>query len=140
MFTNAANECPTDTRLTPTEARKCATALPPARLFCLRFDAADLVDQRPIVLLEPGDLGLAAARGKCPHQPFEQPGAESIQPLDATHVDVDARDGAFAQRLAVDQGLQISGIFCNPGAGGGDFKLLAVLDAFEQPVAHAANL
>ena len=114
--------------------------LPPARALCLRLDAADLVDQRAVVLLEPGDLCLAAARGKCPHQPFEQPRAERVQPLDATHIDVDARDGAFAQRLTVDQGLQISGIFGNPGAGGCDFKLLAVLDAFEQPVAHAANL
>ena len=40
----------------------------------------------------------------------------------------------------VDQGLQISGIFCNPGAGGCDFELLAVVVPSKQPVAHAANL
>jgi len=109
------------------------------RLY-LRFDSPHFVDQGPVVRPEPGDLGLAAARGESAHQSFKQPGPESIQPLDMAHVDVDARDDTFAPRFAVDQCLKIAGILGNPGAGGGDFEPLAVFGAFEQPVAHAPNL
>ena len=107
------------------------------RLF--RLHAMQLVEQRAIVVLQPGNLGLATARGEGAHQPLQQPGAEGVEPLDSRHVDIDALELAAAAGLALDQGFQRPGVAGGPSAGGGEFEPLALRRAFEQHVAHATK-
>ncbi len=102
----------------------------------LALDAVHLVDQRAIILLEPGHLGVAAARAEAARQPLQQPGAEGIEPIDPAHVDNDLADGPAPPDLAVDQRLEVVRVLGGPCAGAGKPELLALRRGFKQYVAH----
>ena len=104
------------------------------RLF--RLDAVNLLHQRAIVVLEPGHLGGAAARGEVAGQPLQQPGAEGVELIDRGHVDIDALHGAAAPGRGVDLGFEGAGVLGDPRAGAGKLELLAFGGAFQQCNAH----
>src|SRR3954452_6547921 len=60
----------------------------------LGFDPAHLVDQAGIIGREPSDLGFDAAVGQATAQPFDQPGAESVELGDLRDVDEDVGTAA----------------------------------------------
>ena len=136
MLTNGAERMPDRDDILADRGERVGEFAAAVLRHLLALDAVHLVHQRAVVLLQPGDLRVAAARGKAARQPLQQPGAEGIELVDARHVDIDAFDGAAPAGGRVDLAFQPARVAGGPGAGAGELELVAFGTGFEQAVAH----
>ena len=76
-----------------------------------------LVHQAAIAVGETDDAGRGAARRKRPIEALDEPGAESIQPVEPGEIDVDAARRPVTRGGVVDDRLELRGALGDPGAG-----------------------
>ena len=100
-----------------------------------RLHAANLVNEAGIVRREPGDLRLRATLAKAAAQPFDQPGAEGIEPGDLRNIDEDVGPAA-AEPLRIGNELLHHGRMAgDPRAGRGKRQPIAPCNPLQCRVA-----
>ena len=131
---------PTSLTRRPMSASAVATMPGRARGTALAVHRVGLLDQAAIVLRQADHLRILAAGGKSAYQPLQQPGPERVEPLDPSHVDVDAFDQAVAVDQPLDQRLEVAGMLGRPRSAGGERQALAGELAFDQGAAQKVML